>query len=387
MASFQSEGGPRISDNQATVAGSTPSRESVDLSVVFVARNEEKHIEACIRSTMDAVEQAVQENLLRTVEYILVDSASTDRTVGIASRYPIQIVRLEPRWPLSCGAGCYVGLSRARGTLTAIINADMEIERRWFADALPHFGPDVGGVCGVAKENLSGRTVIERLLVRYSSAPLSEGRLPPEVASHSGGYSTGTLLLRTDAARQVGSYNPYFRAAEDMDLRYRLLRAHWKLPNLPVVQGLHHWVSEAEPADLLSYFATIRRNSIGLGQMARYSLSRDSWIARQAARPCFNGRVLMNALLGGAMVLLVSLHVVVGAAGGIVPGAAVLLGDALIAFFLKKSSQRARMPFRDYLFAALAYPPVFSLVRVLGFVWGFLIAPKGPDEYPVAIGE
>src|SRR2546427_11775882 len=112
---------------RAAVAANPGDRRRVDLSVVFVTRNEEERIEACIRTTMDAAEEARRLGTIHTVEYVLVDSASEDRTVEIASRFPIKIVALEPTWPLSTGAGCFVGLQYATGTYTAIINGDMII--------------------------------------------------------------------------------------------------------------------------------------------------------------------------------------------------------------------------------------------------------------------
>ena len=331
---------------------------------------------------MEAVEEARRAGLVRTTEYLLVDSASTDRTLEIASRFPLRIVRLEPSWPLSCGAGCYVGLLHARGTFTAIVNGDMTVDRRWFVDGLPYMDSDVGAVCGVAKEDLQGRTVIERLVTRYSSAPLSVGQLSTDVANRRNGFSTGTFLVRTEAARMVGSYNPFFRAAEDMDLRYRLVRAGWKVLNLPVLQGVHYWPSGEEPLDVPEYFGTIFRNSVGLGQMARYNLRRDVWVSRGAAQPCLNARILSYALLALLLLALLAVHILAAFTGHLGAIGIALLGDAIIAASAIRGSRRWRVSPRDQLFATTLYPPVFGLVRVVGFIRGFLPIARGPGEYP-----
>lgn len=362
---------------QGATAGSPP-----DLSVIFVTRNEEEHVEECIRSTIAAAEEAKRRGTVRSAEYVLVDSASTDRTVEIASRFPVRIVRLEPTWPLSCGAGCYVGLLHARGKFVAIINGDMTIDPRWFVDAMAFVTERVGGVIGVAKEHLDGRTPVERLIVRYSTMPLSLGELPQDVRQHPGGYSAGTFLLRTDAARAVGNYNPFLRAAEDLDMRYRLLHAGWKVLNVPVVQGDHFWASASEPLDLAPYLRTILRNSIGLGQMARYRRPRDPWVARQAARPCINMRITLDLARGAAVLALVALNLVAFA----VPPAAIaaVVSDAAMVALLVGGARQRQLPMREYVFAHLVFPAMFAVTRVGGFVRGFLAPPKGPEEYPAA---
>lgn len=364
-----------------SLASRNATPESIDLTVLILTRNEEGRIAACIESAMAAVERAKRTGLLRGVEYLLVDSASTDRTVQIASRYPVDVIRLDPSWPLSAGAGSYAGLLVARGARTAIVNGDMIIEERWFVEALPRLQGDVAAVTGIAKEDLSGRSPIERLVVRYSYAPLSEGAIPPDVASHTRGYSTGTMLLRTAEVKAAGSIHPFLRAAEDYDLRYRLMRAGWRVLDLPVVQGTHFWAEPDGLLELLHYFRTILRNSIGLGQMARVHLRRDMWLAKAASRPCFGGRALLNGLVALGMTILASLHVI----GTLVslPVLLVALGaDVAIAASTTLRAKRGRVSPGDGLFADLLYPLAFTTVRTLGFLRGFVARPRSPEDYP-----
>ena len=58
------------------------------LSFIVISKNEERNIERCIRSILKVFEGRKEH--LR--EVILVDSYSTDRTVEIARKYPINIL-------------------------------------------------------------------------------------------------------------------------------------------------------------------------------------------------------------------------------------------------------------------------------------------------------
>src|SRR5215467_15060459 len=72
-------------------------------SVVIIARNEEAYIAQCIEAVLAATAS------LQACDVVLVDSHSNDRTVAIASTYPIRILRLSGA-PRCCPAmGRYVG--------------------------------------------------------------------------------------------------------------------------------------------------------------------------------------------------------------------------------------------------------------------------------------
>lgn len=371
-----------MNEGPVLAEGASQDAAPIELTVVIVTRNEEARIEACVRSTLEAVAEAIRAGVIREAETILVDSASTDRTIEIARRFPIRIVSLESTWPLSCGAGCFVGVHHARGSLTAIINGDMTVDRRWFVEAIPRLEPALAGLCGVAKENLGRRTAVERLLFGNRTAGLTEGMLPEDIANYPGGYSTGTLLLRTAAARRVGSFNPFFRAAEDMDLRLRLLRAGWTVKNVPVLQGVHFWVEEDNAVDSRTYLATLHRNGIGLGQMARYHFRSDAWLSRRAAQPILGVRTLLNVLNTFAFTLVLLLNIVALLTGNpraMIP--AVLVDAAVLGGILRRAS-KAGIPVSDVIFSHVWEPLAVPVVRIVGFVRGFLKSPLGPADYP-----
>ena len=88
----------------------------MDLSVVVISRNEEAAIGACLKALLEKTAG------LKT-EIILVDSASTDRTVEIASAFPVTIVRIEECQELSPAAGRYLGTRQASGEYIFFLTA------------------------------------------------------------------------------------------------------------------------------------------------------------------------------------------------------------------------------------------------------------------------
>ncbi len=83
-------------------------------SIVIRAYNEEKHIGRLLEGIMQQSEQ--------NFEIILVDSGSTDATVAIARRYPVQVVHLQPH-EFTFGRALNVGIAQARGEFIVMASA------------------------------------------------------------------------------------------------------------------------------------------------------------------------------------------------------------------------------------------------------------------------
>src|SRR5438874_587956 len=94
----------------------------IELSVVLISKNQAWNISRLIESVLQATSSIISK------EVILVDSASTDETVEMASRYPISIVRLQPGQRLSPAIGRYTGYTRTQPELgLRIRNAGYQI--------------------------------------------------------------------------------------------------------------------------------------------------------------------------------------------------------------------------------------------------------------------
>jgi rhamnosyltransferase len=83
-------------------------------SIIIRAYNEEKHVGRLL--------QGIQEQGIKDVQVILVDSGSSDRTREIALEYPVEIVEIAPQ-DFTFGRSLNLGISRAAAPIVVIASA------------------------------------------------------------------------------------------------------------------------------------------------------------------------------------------------------------------------------------------------------------------------
>lgn len=110
-------------------------------SVIIRTKDEARHL----ARTLDAI-------LSQTVvphEIILIDSGSTDATLEVAARYPVEILHMDPRdWGYSRALN--TAATRATGEILICLSAHCPpINDSWLANLIRHFDdPSVAGVWG-----------------------------------------------------------------------------------------------------------------------------------------------------------------------------------------------------------------------------------------------
>lgn len=200
------------------------------LSVVIVAKNEEKNIARCIASVLAGTTG------LAATEILLVDSCSTDRTVDIALRYPIGIVQLRKAWPHSPAAGRYTGVNHIGGEYVLLIDGDMELLPGWLEQAL-RFMADRPRVAAVVGKNYD--------VYRQDHggfAPPRPGRNSPAAAEleQQVDYVFESSLFRRQSLLAAGNFQPFLRAEEEAEVSHRLRRNGHELYYLPI-PAVHHY--------------------------------------------------------------------------------------------------------------------------------------------------
>lgn len=84
------------------------------ISIVIRAFNEEKHIGRLL--------YGISQQTMQNVETILVDSGSTDKTLKIASQYPVKVVHITPE-EFTFGRSLNRGIAAASGEIVVITSA------------------------------------------------------------------------------------------------------------------------------------------------------------------------------------------------------------------------------------------------------------------------
>jgi len=228
----------------------------VRVSVIIKALNEERGIARAIESALQAVAKIGG-------EVILADSLSTDRTVEIASRYPIRIVQLESVADRSCGVGAQLGYQYARGEFVYILDGDMIMKPGFLEQAVAAMAnrPEIAGVGGIIVEcnTESLEFLARKKRASRNMAPGSVDRLDM------GG------LYRRSALERVGYMtNRHLHSYEELELGVRLRARGYQLMRIDV-EAVDHY-GHSTPAYQLLMRRWRSKYICGIGELVRSSL-------------------------------------------------------------------------------------------------------------------
>lgn len=219
------------------------------ISVLIKALNEEERIAACLDSVLAATGAL-------HAEVLLVDSLSNDRTVEIASQYPIRIVQFAHMADRGCGAAVQLGYQMAHGDFIYVLDADMQIAPGFLPLALKALEEDKG-LAGVGGR-LIDQAVRTQADVRRARQAADQ---QSDVEVHELG---GGGLYRRAAVEQVGYLaNRWLSAYEEADLGARLRAAGWRLKRLHTVAVSHTGHNEGNWSMLLRLWRNGRARATG----------------------------------------------------------------------------------------------------------------------------
>jgi glycosyltransferase involved in cell wall biosynthesis len=233
---------------------------TVRVSILIKALNEEARIGDCLAA-------AVREARSINGEVILVDSLSTDRTVEIASRYPVRIVQFFRLEDCGCGAAVQLGYQFAKGDYIYVLDGDMELQAGFIAKALAMLEaePDLAGVSGKLVD-----THIRTAADARRAQTVGNLSKRTEV-DHLGGGG----LYRREAIESVGYLaHRWLPALEEAELGFRLHAAGWRLLRLPDVAVLHTGHAESSREMLRRLWRNRRAHA---GGMFLRSAFRKAW--------------------------------------------------------------------------------------------------------------
>lgn len=181
------------------------------ISIITVSFNSEK----TIRDTIESVLAQTYQN----VEYIIVDGASRDNTIGIVQEYADSIAKVVSEPDKGIYDAMNKGIALATGDVIGILNSDdfyesnesLEFVANAFRDA-PMTSVVFGDVVFVNPENLQRVTRIYAA-GHFKAWKLRFGWMPPH---------PGTFIKAT-AYKDVGGYSLLYKISADYEMFVRLL--------------------------------------------------------------------------------------------------------------------------------------------------------------------
>ncbi|MQW90472.1 glycosyltransferase family 2 protein [Sinorhizobium saheli] len=307
------------------------------VSVIIKTLNEEKRIAATIESALAALEG-------KGGEVIVADSGSSDRTVEIASQYPVVIAQIAPPALPSCGIGPQLGFQYSRCDHICLIDGDMLLDAAFLDAALKLLAdnPSLGGVTGHVEEMHVSNLEFARRVRR--NAP--ENRAGPIDRMNGGG------LYRRSAIEAVGYLSDRnLHGYEEFELGIRLRSAGWGLYRLDrrFVQHFGHTVN--------SYRLLVRRWKskylYGIGELLRASLGKPYFrqVLKELPELKLWALVYLWWLLSLALILFLSDKLMAFAAVG-----AIFAGVLLLVSLKKRSFSMGLYTVVAWFFHAAALP-------------------------------
>lgn len=196
------------------------------VSIVIKALNEEANIGRAIESCLQA---------LRGIEgeVVLADSLSEDRTVEIASAYPVRIVQFQHRTDRGCGAAAQLGFQHARGEFVYLMDGDMALQPGFLQAALAAAAQDprLAGIGGLVRE------------MQVSNLEFASRAARPRADLRAGEVDRldGGGLYRRSAIAEVGYLaDRNLHGFEEFELATRLRARGWRLVRLDRVAVEHY---------------------------------------------------------------------------------------------------------------------------------------------------
>ena len=190
-----------------------------DIGVVIITRNESANIASCLESI-------VSNSAGFDVEIFLVDSASTDLTVEIASRFPATIIRLDPSPLLSPSVGRFVGTRYVSAPVIQFLDGDMVMLPGWLEAAVHALeDKDIGGVAGLLHRSVPGNG--DRTVKREITSTMTVECFG------------GAAMYKKVVLDRVGTFNPFMLGEEERELGYRIRREGLRLKRIPADMAIH----------------------------------------------------------------------------------------------------------------------------------------------------
>lgn len=218
------------------------------VSVVIPARNEERHIDACIRSVL-------AQELDRPFEVIVADGCSEDRTAEVAARAGVTVLANRRR---AIPSALNLGLATAHGDVLVRFDAHAEMPAGYLQACIDALAGEpasvnVGGWRKVRPDGPWGRALGAALSSRLGVGNARIWRVPAAADAHRDADTVPLGCFRVGDLRAAGGWREDLLANEDFELNDRLRRRGGRVVFAPEIWSIYR-PPETFPAILRQYF-------------------------------------------------------------------------------------------------------------------------------------
>lgn len=279
------------------------------VSLVVPTRNEQAHIDACLRSLR------AQRYPAERLEILVVDGDSTDGTVATVRTHMAEDVRIQLLHNRERAApnGMNIGIVAARGEYVGVVSAHSGLPQDYVRRAVETIRStgawSIGGRIARTAE-----TPMQHAIALATSSRIGVGDSGHNYAATAGWVETVFPgFWRRDVFERVGLFDPAMTANEDNELSHRIRRAGGRIWYEPSIE-----IAYVPRATLSGLFSQYRRYAMGKVRVLRKHHGGLRW--RHLAPAAW-----LAALLGGAVVGVFVPWILAGWAIGVVGYLATIL--------------------------------------------------------------
>lgn len=253
------------------------------IGVVAIGRNEGERLRRSLTSVVG-----------RGMPVVYVDGNSTDGSVEMARSLGADVIVEDPAERNCAARARNAGFERVlrldpEVRFVQFIDGDCEVVDGWpgRAAGVLESRPDVALVTGRRRERHPEKSPYNRLADIEWDTPVGEIK-----ASH------GDVMVRVEAFRQVGGFDPTIRVGEDFELCLRLRQAGWVLLRIDAEMTRH----DMEMTRFGQWWRRSIRSGYGFAQgAARHGRSPDRLFVRDVYSSLFWGIILPASILALAL--------------------------------------------------------------------------------------
>ncbi|TAK34032.1 MAG: glycosyltransferase family 2 protein [Chloroflexota bacterium] len=217
------------------------------VSVLIVAYNGQDYLGRCLDS--------LAQSDYPCFETIVVDNASTDSSVAVATQHHLRPTVVRSAENLGFAGGNNLGLREAKGEIIVLLNQDAHVRPDWLSCLIDGMLEDPRiGIAGCKLFDPDERTIQHAGGVVHPNALTNHlGAGEADAGQHDGirdvDYVTGAALaIRRDVIESCGALDTgYFPAYfEELDLCQRVRRAGFRVVYIPRSVAVHHESSSTQ---------------------------------------------------------------------------------------------------------------------------------------------